>query len=121
VRKLLWALGGQFIEPIDDLGIATSLTNEAGYDIAAIPPTFLTSDAQHFGLAKEIVEYDCAVAGHGWKLAPKLAPNKKERSATEANAMGLSLRKVQIKSDVTARQATGRHDANRFTKPLLYH
>jgi hypothetical protein len=23
VRKLLWALGGQFIEPIDDLGIAT--------------------------------------------------------------------------------------------------
>ena len=41
------------------------LSNETGHDIAAIPPTFLTSDAQHFELADEIAEDDCAVAGHG--------------------------------------------------------
>ena len=51
VRNLLWALGSQFIEPINDLGIPATITSEAGEDIAAIPPTFLTSDAQHFELA----------------------------------------------------------------------
>ena len=30
----------------------------------AIPPTFLTSDAQHIELADEIAEDDGAVAGH---------------------------------------------------------
>ena len=36
----------------------------ADQDIAAIPPTFLTSHARHFELANEIAEYDCPVAGH---------------------------------------------------------
>jgi hypothetical protein len=65
VCNLLRALGSQFIEPIDELGIAATVTNETGHDIAAIPRTFLTSDAQHFGLAEEIAEDDCAVAGYG--------------------------------------------------------
>ena len=54
VCNLLRALGCQFIEPIDDLAIAATVTNETGEDIATIPPTFLTSDAQHFGLADEV-------------------------------------------------------------------
>jgi hypothetical protein len=58
----------------------------------AIPPTFLTSDTQHFGLADEIAEDDCAIAGHGWKLAPKLAPNKDERRGTEAMVTGFMVR-----------------------------
>jgi hypothetical protein len=64
VRNLLRAFGCKFIEPVNELRVPATLTNETGYDIAAIPSTFLTSDAQHFGRANEIAEYDCAVAGH---------------------------------------------------------
>ena len=60
--NLLRTFGSQFIEPIDELGIAATLTNETGEDIAAIPPAFLTSHAQHIELACEIAEDDCAVA-----------------------------------------------------------
>ena len=31
--------------------------------IAAIPPAFLTTDAQHIEYTDEIAEYNCAVAG----------------------------------------------------------
>jgi hypothetical protein len=62
--NLLRAFGCQFIEPIDELGIAATLTNETGEDIAAIPPTLFAGDAQHIELTDEIAEEDCAVAGH---------------------------------------------------------
>ena len=42
-----WTLGCQFIEPINELGIAATLTTETGEDTAAIPLAFLTSAAQH--------------------------------------------------------------------------
>jgi hypothetical protein len=64
MRDLLRAVGGKFIEPIDQLGIAATLLNEAVQPIATIAPTFLTAHAQHTELADEIVEDDCAAAGH---------------------------------------------------------
>jgi hypothetical protein len=59
VCNLLRAFGCQFIEPIDDLAITATVSNEAGEDIAAIPPAFLTSDAQHSEFAGEVAEDDC--------------------------------------------------------------
>ena len=69
VRNLLRALGCQFIEPINELGIAATLLNETVQAITTIAPALLTGHAQHIELADEIAEYDCAVAGHGAMIA----------------------------------------------------
>jgi hypothetical protein len=78
VGNPLWTLGSQLIEPIDELGVAATLTNEAGQDIVAIAPALLTTHAQHIELADEIAEDDCAVAGHFALeiLPPELPPNE---------------------------------------------
>ena len=62
VRSLLRALGRQFIQPINELGIAATLLNEAAQSITSIAPAFVAGHAQHIELADEIAEYDCAVA-----------------------------------------------------------
>lgn len=64
VCNLLRALGGQFIEPINELGIAAPLVDKPGEAIAAISPALLAGHAQHIELADEIAEDDCAVARH---------------------------------------------------------
>jgi hypothetical protein len=48
--NLLWALGCKFIEPINELGITTTLLNETIQPITAIPPAFLTTHEQHIEL-----------------------------------------------------------------------
>jgi len=65
VRDLLRALGRQFIEPIDELGIAATLINETFQAVTTIAPARATTHAQCIELAEEIAECDCAVAGHG--------------------------------------------------------
>ena len=62
VRNLIRAFGCQFIEPIDDLAITATVSNETRHDIAAIPPTLFASNAQHVELADKLA--DCAVAGN---------------------------------------------------------
>ena len=58
------AFGCQFIEPIDELGVAATLLDESIQPITAIAPALGAGHAQHIELADEIAEYDCAVAGH---------------------------------------------------------
>ena len=53
------------VEPIDQLGIATTFFDETIHRITAVAPALFASNAQHIELADEIAEYDCAVAGHG--------------------------------------------------------
>ena len=43
--------GSKLIEPIDHLGIAATLIDEAGQAIAAVTPALVTSNAQHIELA----------------------------------------------------------------------
>ena len=61
--NLLWALGCQFIEPINELGIAATLLNEAVQSVAAVALALVATHAQHIELADEIAEYDGTVAG----------------------------------------------------------
>jgi hypothetical protein len=51
------------IQPINDLAVAATIIDQALHLIATIAAAFLTGDAQHFELADEIAEDDCAVAG----------------------------------------------------------
>jgi len=62
--NLFRALGCQFIEPINDLGIAAALIDETRETIATIAPTWTASHAQDVELADQITEYDCTFAGH---------------------------------------------------------
>ena len=62
--SLLRTLGRQFIEPINELGIAATLLDETARAVTTIAPALVAGDAQHIELADEIAEYDCAVAGH---------------------------------------------------------
>jgi len=64
VCNLLRALGCQFIEPIEDLGIAAPLINETAQAIAAVTLALVAIDAQHIELADEIAEYGGAGDGH---------------------------------------------------------
>jgi hypothetical protein len=51
VRNVLWAVGCKFIEPIDHLGIAATLIDEARQSVKAVTPALFTSNAQHNELA----------------------------------------------------------------------
>jgi hypothetical protein len=62
----------QFIEPIDDLGLAATLIDEATDPIATGAATLVTSHAQQVEPAGEVAEYDCAVAGYDNLLDPVL-------------------------------------------------
>ncbi|MGA7737819.1 MAG: hypothetical protein WCB22_20580, partial [Pseudolabrys sp.] len=70
--NLLWAFGGQFIEPINELGIASTLLDETAQAVTTIAPALVAGDAQQIELADEIAEYGCAVAGHGAVFLVKL-------------------------------------------------
>ena len=50
VCNVLWAVGCKFIEPIDHLGIAAPLINEASQSVTAITPALITAHAQHIEL-----------------------------------------------------------------------
>jgi hypothetical protein len=64
VRLLLRTIGGDFIEPIDQLGVASAFFNQMLHPIATSAAAFGTVDIQHVKFADEITEYDCAIAGH---------------------------------------------------------
>ena len=65
VCNLLGAVGGDFTEPVDQLGIAATLLDQTIKTITTRARALLTVDVQHIELADQITEYDCAVAGHG--------------------------------------------------------
>jgi hypothetical protein len=46
------------------LAVPATLLDETGEAIAAVTLALVATHAQHFGLADEIAEDDCAVAGH---------------------------------------------------------
>ena len=52
------------IEPIDELGIATTALDQAVQSVTDVPPALVASDPQQIELADQISEDDCAVAGH---------------------------------------------------------
>jgi hypothetical protein len=72
--NLLRAGGCEFIKPIDELGIAATVLDEAMQSKRAVAPTFLASNAHKIGLADQISEDDGTVAGHN------LSPNQADRT-----------------------------------------
>jgi hypothetical protein len=62
----LRTIGGEFTEPIDNLGITATGFNQPIQAIAAGALALAASHAQYIELADEIAEYDGAVAGHAW-------------------------------------------------------
>ena len=64
VCNLLWAVGGDFTEPVDQLGIAATLLDQTIKTITTRARALLTVDVQHVELADQITEYDRAVTGH---------------------------------------------------------
>ena len=64
VRNLLWAVGGDFTEPVDQLSIAATLLDQTIKTITTRARALLTVDVQHIELADQITEYDRAVTGH---------------------------------------------------------
>jgi hypothetical protein len=57
-RAILFGRGCEFIKPIDELGIAATVLDEAMQSIRAVAPTFLASNAHKIGLADQISEDD---------------------------------------------------------------
>jgi hypothetical protein len=59
------ALGCNVIEPINALGIAATLLNEAALVITTVRPALVAGHAQQIRLTDDAPKYDCAVATHG--------------------------------------------------------
>ena len=68
VRNLLRALGCQFIEPIDELGIAATFLDEPRKEVATISTAFGAVHAQHIELADEM-------SAIGTKRTSQVAPH----------------------------------------------
>jgi hypothetical protein len=64
VLELLGAVGGDFSKPIDHLGIAASIMDQASNTIAACAFALVANDPQRTKLAGEITENDGAIGGH---------------------------------------------------------
>src|SRR5262249_12913335 len=62
--RLLRAVGGDFVEPIDDLCVAATLFDQTLHLIATGAAALGAVDIKHIELADQIAEDDCAVAGH---------------------------------------------------------
>ncbi|MGB9211228.1 MAG: hypothetical protein WCB78_24430, partial [Pseudolabrys sp.] len=58
VCNLLWTLGCQFIEPINELCITATLLDETVKPVTTIAPKFVATHAD------KVAEDGCAVAGH---------------------------------------------------------
>jgi len=53
------------IQPIDDLAVAATISDQALHLIAARTTTLIARHPKVIELADEVAEDDCAVAGHG--------------------------------------------------------
>jgi hypothetical protein len=65
VGPFLRAVGGQFIQPVDDLAVTGAPFDQTGKPIIPSAVTLGARHPQAIELAEQIAEYDCAVAGHG--------------------------------------------------------
>ena len=65
VGPLPWTIGGQLVQPIDDLAVTAAPFDQAGEPIGPGTVTLGASHAQAIELAEQIAKYDCAAAGHG--------------------------------------------------------
>ena len=74
VRNLLWAVGCDFIEPVDQLGIAASVVNQPLQGIAASASAFLTVDVQHIEFADQVTEYVRRRGALASRRTPKISP-----------------------------------------------
>jgi hypothetical protein len=72
----LRTFGGQFIQPINDLGIAATSLDETIETVTTVAPALAATDAQNIKPADKITEYDCAVAGHLLLKSERLRANK---------------------------------------------
>jgi hypothetical protein len=71
----LCTVGDDFIEPIDQLGVAAAMFNQAVQSITAVASTLVASDPQKIELANQINEGNCTIAGasrapRGWLSLP---------------------------------------------------
>ena len=69
-------MSGEGVQPIDYLAVAATFLNQAARVTATIAPAFVTAHARQIELADEIAEDDCAVAGHGFKIATGIATER---------------------------------------------